>query len=157
MKLFLRVGASSIILLFLILPWSPVMGSLGIPSTGQASQSDLQLLTDRIVDPSLPDLFPQVNTSTLQDYVQDLQDFGPHPTGSPALEEVKEYLYTTLSGFPLALTVDEWETKKKAGENIIATLPGMGSTNGIMIVCAHMIPSVSHRVQMMTALVSLRC
>ena len=84
---------------------------------------------------SFLEMFPKVKESKLQEYVQTLQDFGPHPTGSETLDDVGEYLYNELSSMDLTAIYDPWKFNEKSGKNIVATLPG--ESEGIVIVCAH--------------------
>ena len=82
-------------------------------------------------------MIQQVNASLLQTYIQNIQDFGPHPTGSPACETVATYLYETLNSFHISVQYDPWREKLRSGNNIVATLPGMSDEPGIAIVSAH--------------------
>jgi len=82
-------------------------------------------------------LLMQVNTSKLRDYVQRIQDFGPHPTGSTTCDAVGKFLYDTLTSFNLSVRFDTWTYKLRQGKNIEATLHGQGSSNSIIIISAH--------------------
>jgi len=42
----------------------------------------------------IADMIQQINESTLKKHVQTIQDFGPHPTGSEACNEVRDYIYS---------------------------------------------------------------
>jgi len=86
---------------------------------------------------NLLEMIQQVNESTLENHIQTIQDFGPHPTGSIELEEVKEYLYQQLNEYDLSVDLKPWNYKFKSGYNVEATLPGIGSNNGLVIICAH--------------------
>lgn len=87
--------------------------------------------------PNILEMITQVNESALQKYVQTMQDFGPRETGSDTCNAVGEYIYNELATADLSVRYDSWFTKKWSGKNIEATLPGTGSSNGIVIVCAH--------------------
>jgi hypothetical protein len=97
---------------------------------------------DRINNPSLSwssdilQMIQQVNASTLRTYIQTIQEFGPHPTGSSACETLGAYLYDTLSSFHVSVRYDPWRYKLHSGRNIEATLPGTESDN-IVVVSAH--------------------
>ena len=80
---------------------------------------------------SLLDLIYQVNISTLEKYIRDIQSFGPHPTGSTSIEKVKLYLYNELIKMPINVEYHQWSFEDKNGENIIATIPGKVSSNNI--------------------------
>jgi hypothetical protein len=83
----------------------------------------------------LPDLFTQVNETTLYQYINDIQGYGPHPTGSDALSEVGDYIYSLFQSFGIQTTYDPWEVDGVTGKNIIATIPG--ETQSRFIVTAH--------------------
>lgn len=82
-------------------------------------------------------MIQQVNTSHLKTYIQTIQDFGPHPTGSESCKALATYLYDALDGFGLSVRRDPWMYKLRSGENIEATLPGTIDSPGVVIVCAH--------------------
>jgi aminopeptidase YwaD len=79
----------------------------------------------------------QVNASLLSTYIQKIQDFGPHPTGSKACEALGKYLYETLNSFHLSVRYDSWRYKLRSGNNIEATLQGTTKGDSIVIVSAH--------------------
>lgn len=83
------------------------------------------------------EMIQQVNTSHLKTYIQTIQDFGPHPTGSDACDALAAYLYDTLDGFGLSVRRDPWRYKLRSGDNIEATLAGTLDSPGVLIVCAH--------------------
>lgn len=86
---------------------------------------------------SIYDIISQVNTTRLQYFDERIQSYGPHPTGSDALEQVKNFLYNELANDGLTVKLDPWNYKFHKGENIEATLPGVRSPNNIFILCAH--------------------
>ena len=86
--------------------------------------------------PHLTEMLLQVNSTILQNHIQTLQNFGPHPTGSDIIEEVGEYIYNTLNQMGISVQYDLWSTRKYSGKNIIATQPN-NSTNNTVIICAH--------------------
>jgi aminopeptidase YwaD len=81
-------------------------------------------------------IIQQVNASILRTYIQKIQEFGPHPTGSDACEAVGEYLYDTLNFFQVSVQYDSWHYKLRSGKNIVASLQGKESDN-IVVVSAH--------------------
>ena len=82
-------------------------------------------------------MIQQVNESLLQTYIQNIQGFGPHPTGSSACNAVGAYLYDTLNSFDLSVHYDPWRYKLRTGNNIVATIPGTSNDSSIVIVSAH--------------------
>ena len=89
------------------------------------------------LDPSLSELITQVNTSLIEKYIYDIQSFGPHPTGSTAINEVKTYLFNEFSSMQAHVSYHPWNYEDKSGENIIATIKGKASSENIIITCAH--------------------
>lgn len=83
------------------------------------------------------EMIQQVNTSHLKTYIQTIQDFGPHPTGSETCEALATYLHDTLDGFGLSVRREPWRYKLRSGDNIEATLAGTVDSPGVVIVCAH--------------------
>jgi len=89
------------------------------------------------ISPDLPEMFVQVNESRLRSYVQIIQEFGPHPTGSPGLDALGDYLYGELTAMNISVKYDPWHEKQKSGKNIVATLPGIHSATTTVLICAH--------------------
>lgn len=83
------------------------------------------------------DLINEVNKSVITQHIQTIQDFGPHPTGSEALDNVGEYLFNTLSSFGISVRYIPWKNKDLEDENIEAIIPGNGLSNATVITCAH--------------------
>jgi len=83
------------------------------------------------------ELMQQVNESKLRKHIQTIQDFGPHNTGSEALTLVGNYIYNELNVNNLQVEYMDWKEKEFSGKNVVATLNGMGQSNGIIILCAH--------------------
>ena len=65
-------------------------------------------------------MIQQVNKSELRRHIQTIQDFGPHPTGSEALELVGEYIYSELDSTNLPVEYIDWSNEKYSGKNIFA-------------------------------------
>jgi hypothetical protein len=89
------------------------------------------------INPDIIEMIQQVNKSELTNHVQTIQDFGPHPTGSETLELVGEYIYNELTTTGLPVEYISWNNEEFSGKNIVATHQGIGSADGIVIVCAH--------------------
>jgi hypothetical protein len=106
------------------------------------SLSDLRMIVPNIAaakgeSSDLSEMFAQVNESHLRSYVEDIQAFGPHPTGSQALTDLRDYLYSQFSAMNLPVQLDPWTEKKRSGENIVAALEGTLSKDVTVILCAH--------------------
>jgi hypothetical protein len=82
------------------------------------------------------EMIKKVNESKLRLYIQKIQDFGPHPTGSTAIEKLKTYLFNEFSKMSVNVSYHSWNYEDNYGDNIIATLSGKESSNHI-IICAH--------------------
>jgi hypothetical protein len=82
-------------------------------------------------------MIQRINTTRLEDHLQIIQGFGPHSTGSESYHLLKQYLYTELSIYGLSVIYHPWRYRLKTGENIEATLEGIGHTDGIVLLCAH--------------------
>lgn len=117
-----------------VLLFQPTLQSSLVTKEFVSKSADLQTITND--HPDLIQMIEQVNTTTLKTYIQTIQDFGPHPTGSDAIDYVGEYLYNELSTMNVTVTYDSWEYEEKSGNSIIATHPGK-QPDGIVIVCAH--------------------
>ena len=89
------------------------------------------------ISPNLLNMILQVNETTLQKHIQTIQNFGPHPTGSDALDLVGEYIYNELELYGLSVKYKPWTYKKYSGKNIEATINGTAKNDGIVIICAH--------------------
>jgi hypothetical protein len=87
--------------------------------------------------PDLAELFNQVNESRLRMYVDDIQGFGPHPTGSQAIIALRDYLYVRFSAMNLSVRFDPWQEKQRSGDNIVATLEGTAASDTAVLLCAH--------------------
>jgi hypothetical protein len=88
-------------------------------------------------DFSFSELISKVNSSLLAYYIENIQSFGPHPTGSSSIEEVKQYLFNELSKLPIDVSLHSWNSEGNSGENIVATLQGTITSNNVFITTAH--------------------
>ncbi len=125
--------------------WHRVSGLLGLlcaclmlsPALGSPASPSSTGFQNKGVHPSLSEMLGRVNETHLRSYVQIIQEFGPHPTNSQALQALEEYLYNQLSSLNISVDFDAWETKKYTGNNIVATLPGTLVQTTCVILCAH--------------------
>lgn len=85
----------------------------------------------------LIDMLLSVNETILENHLQKIQDFGPHPTGSKSLDNLAKYIYNYFTDIDLSVKYHEWRYKLRRGKNIEATHTGIGETDGIIILCAH--------------------
>ena len=130
LKMTIMVCLCIISLILIAIPTSSLLINKTPPIKMQNSGSG-------IIPPDIIEMIQKVNKSELRRHVQTIQDFGPHPTGSEALELVGEYIYSELDSTNLPVEYIDWITEKYSGKNIVATLQGIGETDGIFIVCAH--------------------
>ena len=103
----------------------------------KTSPIKMQDIGSEFIPPDIIEMIQQVNKSKLREHIQTIEDFGPHNTGSEALVLVGEYIYNELISTNLPVEYIEWSNKKLSGKNVVATLQGLGDTDGIIIVCAH--------------------
>lgn len=103
----------------------------------KTSPIKMQDIGSEFIPPDIIEMIQQVNKSKLREHIQTIEDFGPHNTGSEALVLVGEYIYNELISTNLPVEYMEWSNKKLSGKNVVATLQGLGNTDGIIIVCAH--------------------
>ena len=99
-----------------VLLFQPTLQSSLVTKEFVSKSADLQTITND--HPDLIQMIEQVNTTTLKTYIQTIQDFGPHPTGSDAIDYVGEYLYNELSTMNVNVTYDSWEYEEKSGNNL---------------------------------------
>lgn len=83
----------------------------------------------------ISEMLSQVDGKILYGYVETIQNFGEHPTGSEACEKVGEFLFNEFKSFGLNVEYFEWKNGGYEGKNIIATLPG--EDNSTVIISAH--------------------
>lgn len=114
---------------------SPIKHSVLTRQTETLEKSNNPFCTSRSSD--ILQMIQQVNASILTTYIQNIQDFGPHPTGSDTCKAVGTYLYDTLKSFNLSVRYDPWKYKLRSGKNIEATLPGTKNDDCIVVVSAH--------------------
>ncbi len=114
---------------------APLQGAVSSQQTSFQQQMTFARSNESSSD--IIQMIQQVNTSHLKTYLQTIEDFGPHPTGSEACDELATYLYETLDGFGLSVRRDPWRYKLRSGNNIEATLQSTTSCPGVVIVCAH--------------------
>jgi len=83
----------------------------------------------------IEEIIDAVDGSMLFSYVETIQNFGTHPTGSEACQKVAEYIYNEFSNMGLNTTYYEWSNGKYEGKNVVAVLKG--ETNSSVILTAH--------------------
>ncbi len=125
---------SCFIIMCLLFSTIPTISSTEIIQQHQSPRQGPTLLSD---SSDILQMIQQVNASLLQTYIQTIQDFGPHPTGSVACDAVETYLFETLNSYHLSVNYEPWRAKLRTGTNIVATLPGNSDDNSIVIVSAH--------------------
>src|SRR5215510_8635399 len=72
-------------------------------------------------------------------HVKSQVEFGPHPAGSTAIENTREYIVRELKGYGLKTTLDEFAENTPRGKikfkNVIAELPG--ESPDVVIIASH--------------------
>jgi len=120
------------IILFLLISNTTIIGS----SNNIPNQSVINSNTSSKMD--LVDLFSKINESFLRNYVENIEGFGPHPTGSSALNNLKNYLFNELNNEELDVNLIPWNNNDLFGENIEATLKGINNDRSVFVICAHL-------------------
>lgn len=120
-----------ILFIFLIL----ILGTINVSSNTKPTKNGNENKINK--NPIILELIQQVNSTTIKNYINELQSFGPHPTGSTTIEKVKQYLFNKLSNLNQNIQFHHWEYKENKGDNIIVTIKGQASSKDIIIVCAH--------------------
>lgn len=85
-------------------------------------------------DDKIKNIVNAIDENTLYNYIETIQNFGPHPTGSEECEKVCQFIYREFSKY-LDTEYYEWENEKYIGKNVIATIKG--KTNSSIILSAH--------------------
>jgi hypothetical protein len=89
-----------------------------------------------VFDDFIPSIIEQINETMMSAYLVDLVAFGPHPTVSPACDQVAEYLFDKFENLSLDVCYQNWQYDASTyGRNIEATLPGL--SNETYIISAH--------------------
>ena len=71
-------------------------------------------------------------------YLENLTDFGPRPTGSPACQQAGKYIYQEFKDMGLQVRYHNWSYSGHQGSNIEGTIPGNNPySDEIYIVCGH--------------------
>jgi len=109
--------------------------TLGSPSSHYITTKQMSAVMR--ISPDLPQMFVQVNETRLRSYVQIIQEVGPHPTGSLAIDALGGYLFSEFTAMNISVKYNPWHEKQKSGKNIVATLPGIHSASTTVLICAH--------------------
>jgi len=119
-----------LILIIIAFSFYPAVSSISY------SQSDFISISSP-VSSEVYDMLSNVTEEKLRNHVQEIEKFGPHPTGSENLVLVQNYLFNELNKTGLDVKLKKWVLNEKSGNNIEATLKGSKDPESIVIVCAH--------------------
>ncbi len=114
--------------LFAILTTGMLLGGTAIGAIG-SRQAPASTTVEEVMD--------GVNESAIRGYIQTIQSYGPHTTGSDACQELKLWLAGELRGAGLQVSLHNWTRGGYQGQNIVATLPGRQPNGDIFVVSAH--------------------
>jgi glutaminyl-peptide cyclotransferase len=71
---------------------------------------------------------PPFDSSRAWEHLRQLVAIGPRPAGSPAIEQIRQYIKTQLAQLNIPITEQAWDDTTPAGPvhmvNLIATIPG---------------------------------
>lgn len=87
--------------------------------------------------PDVEDIMQSIDESFIRDSIAAVQAFGPHPTGSEACAQVRDYLAQRLETWGLEVSLHTWSRRSYQGQNIIATWPGIHDQLPPVVVSAH--------------------
>lgn len=124
-----------LLLFFLCCSLVLLPSALGSPSSHERTVTQKPAAIN--LSPDLPEMFMQVNESQLRSTVQSIQEFGPHPTRSPALDALGDFLVSEFTAMNVSVKYDPWNEKQNSGKNIVATIPGIRSATSTVLICAH--------------------
>ena len=134
----IRLKTFWILVCLFILFFSPLnISKSSLSISTQSYKETIQQLTLPIIHQYLEKMLQQVNESTLYKHVKTIQDFGPHPTGSPALENVGGYIINEFESLCIDVKNISWNQNEISGNNIEATLNSTTGKPGIVIITAH--------------------
>lgn len=105
-----------------------VLSTLSIFTSLQANETSEDIISQ---------ILQNVNETSIITHLQQIDENGPHPTGSSNLELLKDYYVDQFQSYGLDVTLHSWSTRQYSGDNIIATQQGIGEHDNIIIVCAH--------------------
>ncbi len=120
--------ASNYRLLFAVVTVGVLLGTGVTGAIGQDS-SALSASVETVMD--------GVNETAIRGYIETIQGYGPHTTGSDACRELKRYLAGELREAGLQVSLHNWTRGGYQGQNIVATLPGAQPDGDVFIVSAH--------------------
>jgi len=87
---------------------------------------------------AIVEIIQKIDDELILGYLENITDFGPRLTGSPACEQAGEYIYNEFVSYGLEARYDDWEYYGYSGNNIEGTLYGINeSSDEIYIICAH--------------------
>jgi hypothetical protein len=89
-------------------------------------------------DDFIIDIIEQLDETMYLSYLEDIVDFGPRVTGTPACHDAGNYIYNEFQSMDLEVRYHDWNYGGYEDRNIEATLTGTDNTSDeIYILCAH--------------------
>jgi len=89
-------------------------------------------------DDFIIDIIEQLDETMYLSYLEDIVDFGPRVTGTPACHDAGDYIYNEFQSMDLEVRYHGWNYGGYEDRNIEATLTGTDNTSDeIYIICAH--------------------
>jgi hypothetical protein len=84
------------------------------------------------------DIITQLNQTLYLKYLEDIVEFGPRRTGTPACKEAGIYIYNQFKAMGIEARYHNWSYGGNSGSVIEGTLKGINETSDeIYIICAH--------------------
>jgi hypothetical protein len=92
----------------------------------------------RSEDEVIIEILENLNEALIISYLEDLTDFGPRVTGSPAVQQAGDYIYNEFVSYGLEARYDPWSYYGYSGNNIEGELEGIDETSDeIYLILAH--------------------
>jgi len=97
-----------------------------------------KIISTKFQNDLITDIILQLNQSLYLKYLEDIVEFGPRRTGTPACEQAGKYIYNEFKAMGIEARYHNWSYGGESGSNIEGTLKGINETSDeIYIICAH--------------------
>lgn len=104
-----------------------------------ACQQQVASITNSAAEPKAENKESGFDAKRAFDHMKKVVDFGPRPSGSPAIKKTQEYIINELRSYGLKVMEDDFQGKTPKGsipmKNIIAELPGEKSE--VVLITGH--------------------
>ena len=113
---------------------APIFKHFSIPQR----ESYHHKISTRFSSDLIIDIIIQLNQTLYLKYLEDIVEFGPRRTGTPACKEAGIYIYNQFKAMGIEARYHNWSYGGNSGSVIEGTLKGINETSDeIYIICAH--------------------